>query len=306
MRLGPTDGLNRTVSWNAPVVDKEGNIYLGQELQRSPYVPCRFHGEKVHNGILCGEFMSFDSAGNLRWKVRTDGGTLGAQFTNDGKLVFQTWRGTIYIFDPDLKLDNSGRIISFLNSFPESAKKLMDYPTNEVVTECLYKAQNDKCITANIVAVSPQTGAIYNTVQGFVKGVRNSFLQRWNYDERTNRVTIDSGWNTDANLIGGCPSSPDISFDGKSLFVHDLDGNIFALDSDSGDTIHTAIIGYVPVGSSTTAPEFDHQDNLVGTYITFQRSMDLESEFNPYVRIMRYKNNEGYLGGLLGGTQLGV
>lgn len=250
--------------------------------------------------------MSFDSAGNLRWKVRTDGGTLGAQFTNDGKLVFQTWRGTIYIFDPDLKLDNSGRIISFLNSFPESAKKLMDYPTNEVVTECLYKAQNDKCITANIVAVSPQTGAIYNTVQGFVKGVRNSFLQRWNYDERTNRVTIDSGWNTDANLIGGCPSSPDISFDGKSLFVHDLDGNIFALDSDSGDTIHTAIIGYVPVGSSTTAPEFDHQDNLVGTYITFQRSMDLESEFNPYVRIMRYKNNEGYLGGLLGGTQLGV
>ena len=296
-RLGPDDGLNRTVSWNAPVIDNQGNIYLGQELDRRRSVKCRFEGESLAAGRRCGEYFSFDPDGNLRWSIVTDGGTLGAQFTNDGNVVFQTWRGTIYVVDPDPAIPDDSRVLSATNSFPDAAATLPDFPDNDVVMNCLYEARNDKCISGNILAVSPQTGSIYNTVQGFVKGSPDSYLQRWFYDAATHSVTLDTNWNTEIPLLGGCPSSPDISFDGRTLFVHDLQSNIYALDAETGDILAESDIGdgYTPVGLSTTAPEFDAEGNLIGTYVTFQRAMELDAEPKPYVRIMRYRPMEGFV-----------
>jgi outer membrane protein assembly factor BamB len=293
-RLGPAHGLDRTVSWNAPLIDRDGNIYLGQELPRNPAVPCRYEGQRKFGAILCGEFMSFDPTGRLRWKVRTDGGTLGAQFTSDGNVVFQTWRGTLYVLDPREGIAADARIIASLNSFPEAAATLPDFASNAVVVDCLYEAKNDLCISANIISVDPATDAIFNTVQGFVKGSPDSFLQRWQYDPLTRRLSLSEAWSTDAPLIGGSPSSPDIAFTGDVVFVNDLAGNIYAIDATAGTIVAQGEIGYVPVGSNTTAPEVDADGTILGHLITFQRPMDLNTEPKPYMRIMRYRPGSGF------------
>jgi len=293
-RLGPAHGLDRTVSWNAPLIDHSGNIYLGQESQRQPAEPCRFEGEASSAGSLCGQFLSFDPAGNLRWKVTTDGGTLGAQFTSDGNVIFQTWRGTIYVVDPQPGIFDHQRILHAINSFPEAAATLPDYPGNETVGNCLYRGFGDTCISANILAIHPHSDAIYNTVQGWVRGSPDSFLQRWLYNPLLKTVLIDPNWNSAASLIGGCASSPSIGFDGQVLFVNDFAGNIYAMDTETGNVVASGVIGYVPVGSNSIAAEIDERGNVIGHFISFQRAMELSVQPLPYMRVMRYRPGTGF------------
>ncbi len=213
--------------------------------------------------------------------MQTDGGTLGAQFTSDGNVVFHTCRSTLYVLDRREGIAEEPRIVAWLNSFPEGAVTLPRFMSNEVVVDCRYEAKHNLCISADLISVDPATDAIFNTAQGFVRNSPDSFLQRWQSDPASPTIRQ---WDQDfvLPLVGGSPSSPRSAFTGDVVTLNDLACNIYAIDGSNGAVLAQAEIGYVPVGFNTTAPELDAAGNIIGHLITFQSPMDLNTDPKPY------------------------
>lgn len=289
--LGVADGYNFTISYNPPTVDANGNLYLTQEKERAEGTACRFGDEEASQGALCADLIALDSNGDELWRADIDGSSLGLQLTSDGNIVFQTWRGTIYVVDRAPGIPAAQRVISATNSFPIAAETLPDDLTPGARI-CIGIGKGVECISGNIIAVHPDTDAIYNTVQGWVRGTEGSFVQRWTYDAASDTVALDEAWNTNAPLTEGSASSPDVSFDGASIFVTDFGNNVFALDATTGDSLAQTTIGYSPGGSAGTAPLVGADGSIEGSYVIPFAPGSLTDQ--AFVTILRYLPAVGF------------
>lgn len=283
VQLGSVAGLNGSIKFGQPLIDEAGNLYFSQDSLRPEGTPCRYEGEAEAGGALCGELWSLDPDGLLRWKIAIDGVSLSAQWTSDGKLLFQSWRGTSYVIEPGLEVTDDARILFARNHFPEAAATLPE----EADGACALTGVGDTCIIANTPAVDPTTGAIYNTVQGFVAGRVDTFIQRWNYEPSTHAVEVDPLWDISAPLTGGSASSPVIHFDGEVLFVNDADKGVYALDAFTGKQLAKVMLGYTPGGSIIIAPELDANGGVMGAWLAFNAG-DTSSGTN-FVTLAHYR-----------------
>jgi len=281
-----SQGLNSTMGFGQPVIDTVGNIYFGQEVTRDPATRCRFEGESLSEGDLCGEVMSIDSTGATRWRMRIDGSPISAQWTPDGKLLLQSWRGTTYIMEPDPLVPNSARVLFATNSFPEAAATLPDMP----IPRCIFDGQGSTCLIANTPSVDPVTGTIYNIVLDPLHSPNpeqpDGTIRRWTYDRVTHAVTLDANWGS-VRITGGSASSPDLSFTGKELFLNDATKQVYAIDTSNGALLAKTSIPYTPGGSLLSAPRLNRKGEIIGAYLGFNMPID-QFEPNPWLTILHY------------------
>lgn len=288
VKLRASHGLNATIGYGQPVIDVDGNIYFGQELTRDPALACRFEGEAVAAGELCGDLLSVDGTGQIRWRIRIDGSPISAQWTPDGKLLVQSWRGTTYVVEPDPAVPDAQRVLSAQNHFPVAAATLPDYP----VPRCVFDGQGSTCLIANTPSVDPVTGTIYNIVLDPLGSSDpeqpDARLRRWTYDRDTHVVSLDPTWGAGLTITGGSASSPDLSFTGRELFLNDAVKGVYAIDTDTGTVLAKGEIPYTPGGSLVSAPRLNRKGEIVGAYLSFNMPIN-QFEADPWLSIVHYQ-----------------
>ena len=213
-----SDVLGSLAVSSAPLLDRQGRLYLGD-------------GTAMH---------SFDRDGRQLWSHPIIGTPLSAQFTPMGDLLFITHVGVIYILDRDTGRDR-------IQPYPLAPSPKFD--PSEGARACMRGLP--ECPSANTPAIDPVTGRFYFTF--WTPGATSAGV-------RAMRITagpiprLIAEWTND-NIAGGSASSPDLSADGRRLYVTDNEGNLHALDARTGKPIWTYEIGYASDGSVSLSPE---------------------------------------------------
>lgn len=213
-----SDVVGRLAVSSAPLIDRERRLYLGD-----------------------GSMMrAFDRDGRILWTYPIIGAPLSAQFTPAGDLLFITHVGVIYILDratgkervapytlvPDPKFDPADGAIACMRGLPE-------------------------CPSANTPAVDMRSGRFYFTFWTPGKPAAGIRAMRITPGPKPRLV---AEWTND-NLPGGSASSPDLSADGKRLYLTDNEGSLHALDARTGKPLWTFAIGYGSGGSVSLSPD---------------------------------------------------
>jgi outer membrane protein assembly factor BamB len=209
--------VNRFASMSSPVIDRTGRLFIADS-------------EAMH---------AFDGDGNLMWETPIVGVPLSAQLTPNGRVVFITNVGVVYV----LYRENGRAVLPPLELIPGA---VFD-PT--LVNACALGTAD--CPVANTPAVDLDTGMIYFTF--WAPGAAQAGVRALRVIEDPT-PTITAGWVNDS-LPGGSASSPDISADGSRIYVNDNAGSVHALDAATGQEIWAAPIGYASGGSPSTSPE---------------------------------------------------
>jgi outer membrane protein assembly factor BamB len=191
--------------------------------------------------VADGEAMhALDRDGGLLWETRLNGVPLSAQFTPEGRLIFVTHIGTIYVLDRD----TGDEVLAPLELVPGATWD----PASGMAACARGTAE---CPAANTLAVDPDTGRFSFTF--WAPGAARAGLQAMRYTEDP-EPTITPLW-TNESLPGGSGSSPDLSADGTRVYVNDNVDSVHALDAETGEAIWTFPIGYASGGSPSTSPE---------------------------------------------------
>ena len=181
---------------------------------------------------------AFNQDGRRLWAMDIDGFPFSAQFTQTGRLIFITHIGTIYVVDR-----KTGRSII-------TPKKLAstEQPPDFDPRACMRGTKDCPC--ANTPAFDTVTGRIYFTF--WYPNTQAAALVAMQYTEAPHPA-LKMLWLND-DLPGGSASSPDISADGKTVYVNDNVSSIHAIDATTGIRRWSFDIGYAPGGSQSTAP----------------------------------------------------
>lgn len=179
---------------------------------------------------------SFDRDGKLRWTRPIIGVPLSAQFTPAGDLLFITHVGVIYLLDRE-----TGRP----RSEPYALVERPSYDPAAGARACMRGLPG--CPSANTPAVDLASGRLVFTF--WTPGAPNAGARAMRLGPRP-----EPEWAND-NLPGGSASSPDLSADGKRLYLTDNKGGLHALDAATGRIIWTVTIGYAAGGSVSLSPE---------------------------------------------------
>ena len=190
--------------------------------------------------VADGEAMhALDRDGGLLWERRLNGVPLSAQFTPEGRLIFVTHIGTVYVLDRD----TGDEVLAPLDLVPGAT-----WDPARGMAACARGTA--ECPAANTLAVDPDTGRFYFTF--WAPGAARAGLQAMRYTEDP-EPTITPLW-TNESLPGGSGSSPDLSADGTRVYVNDNVDSVHALDAETGEAIWTFPIGYASGGSPSTSP----------------------------------------------------
>ena len=181
---------------------------------------------------------SFDNAGKFRWRTKIEGFALSSQFLSDGTLIFVTYSGVAYLLDR-----SSGDIQYSLDLIPGEET---NPETNPI--DCLGGDAQSGCYSANTLALDPKTDRSFLTLAK--PGQSQAGVVALDYSPE--RPGLEIAWEQ-AGLTGGTAASPTISEDGARIYTHDLDDNLVALDSKTGDLVWTKGLGFSPQGSPTLA-----------------------------------------------------
>jgi outer membrane protein assembly factor BamB len=107
------------------------------------------------------------------------------------------------------------------------------------------------CPSANTPAVDERTGRFLFTF--WTPGESAAGLRAMQLHERRDRTWITPLWANEA-LPGGSASSPDLSADGRRLYVTDNEQGLHAIDARTGLEVWDAAIGGASAGSASTSP----------------------------------------------------
>ena len=179
---------------------------------------------------------SFDRAGRLRWTRLIEGVPLSAQFTAAGDLLFITHIGAIYILDR-----HSGLAIQAPHVLIPGAKS----ESGQSLRSCMRGLP--ACPIANTPAVDMKNNRVFFTF--WAPGAPTAGLRAMRLHPKLEPLWANDG------LPGGSASSPDLSNDGRRLYVSDNAGNMNALDAETGRIIWTIPIGYASGGSASVSPQ---------------------------------------------------
>jgi PQQ enzyme repeat. len=212
-----TDAVNKYAVASSVLIDREGRLFLADD-------------EAMH---------AFDNKGKLLWETPIKGFPLSAQFTQTGRLIFITHIGNVYVLDRK----NGKPLINGQNLLPGFAADSSFKPI-----ACM-KGTKD-CPCANTLAFDEKNGRFMFTY--WQPGTASAALWAMRYTEKP-RAGFVKLWENNS-LPGGSASSPDISVDGKRVYVNDNNGFLYALDADDGHVIWKYGIGFNPGGSQSTSP----------------------------------------------------
>jgi outer membrane protein assembly factor BamB len=213
-----SEEVDRFAVASSPLIDDEGRAFLAD-------------GEAMH---------AFDADGNVLWETPIVGVPLSAQFSPEGRVVFVTHIGRVYLLDRA----TGEPVLPPLELIPGATFDPADNMRGCALGLAL-------CPSANTPAVDLETGSMYFTF--WEPGAQQGGLRAMQITE-DEHPAITPLWTNDA-LPGGSASSPDVSADGSRLYVNDNAGNMHALDAATGEEIWRIPIGYASSGSASTSPD---------------------------------------------------
>jgi len=213
-----SDVVDKLAVASSPLLDRDGNLFVAD-----------------------GKAMrSFSPAGELRWTTPIIGVPLSAQFTPHGDVVVITNVGVIYILDRQ-----SGRAVMEPHALVPNPR----FDPSKGAMACMRGLP--ECPSANTPAVDMATGRIFFTF--WAPGAPRAGIRAMRITGGASPTLVEEWVNE--SLPGGSAASPDISADGKRLYLTDNEGGLHALDAATGNILWSYPIGYASGGSVSTSPE---------------------------------------------------
>lgn len=209
--------VDRFAVASSPLLDRDGRLFVADS-------------EAMH---------AFDRDGRLLWKTPIVGVPLSAQFTPEGRLLFMTHVGVVYV----LRRDTGAPMLPPYALIPGAT-----WTPADGMNACLIGTP--RCPAANTLAVD-RTGRFFFTF--WAPGSPQAGVRAMRYVERPAPALVPL-WTNDS-LPGGSASSPDVSADGARLYVTDNVDAVHALATDTGETVWTYRIGFAPGGSPSLSPD---------------------------------------------------
>ncbi|MCG6191180.1 outer membrane protein assembly factor BamB family protein [Maribellus maritimus] len=213
-----TEKVNRFAVASSALLDSNGRIFIADN-------------EAMY---------AFDDTGNLLWQTPIIGFPFSAQFTQTGRLIFITHIGRIYVLDRETG-EQILQPVDLTSSLTDSIKT--------DVRACMRGTKDCPC--ANTLAFDHKSGRFFFTF--WEPESDKAGLRAMQYIESP-VPELKSLW-INKSLPGGSASSPDLSFDGRRLYVNDNAGALYAVDALTGENIWRFEIGYEPGGSQSTSPD---------------------------------------------------
>lgn len=200
-----------------PVADSVANVYIGEE----------------------GGMYSFNEHGQRRWRIPVSGTPRSAQFTGDGNLLVVTHFGQVNVVDTQ-----TGRLVAPIYDMVRvpAVTDGTDVPRtapDHGLAACF--GGSPDCPVATTPAVDLATGRIVVTL--WRPGADRAALVALRYTGGDD-ARIAEEWSLD-DLPGGAVTSPVLSADGTTAYVHDGDGSLWAIDTASGSARWSHDPGYV-------------------------------------------------------------
>lgn len=209
--------VGQLASLSSPVVDDDGRLFVAD-------------GEAMH---------AFTPDGDLIWETPIVGVPLSAQLTPNGRVVFITNVGVVYV----LRRSTGQPVMPPVELVPGATFDPAD------VQAC---AQGTAaCAVANTPAIDLGSGTIYTTF--WAPGAPQAAVVALHLTEDPAPLLTEV-WVNDT-LPGGSGSSPTISADGSRVYVTDNVDALHALDAVTGETIWSVDIGFAAAGSPSVTPE---------------------------------------------------
>ncbi len=212
---------------STPTIDGETNAYVGES----------------------GAMWSYNYIGQPRWRTPVVGTPISAQFTPDGNLLFVTQLGYVYVLSRQTGDHVASPFALLGNLDPIRQPNHPIIPDNLNLPDCF--AGTAGCPVANTPAMDIKTGTFYTTVWRL--GAPTASLVALQYSGGAD-PKVKQLWSADM-LEGGSASSPDLSADGKTVYVNDNRNRLWALDTSNGQTRWIYDLGYTPLGSQSTSPD---------------------------------------------------
>jgi outer membrane protein assembly factor BamB len=206
--------LNGRAVSSSVTVDIDGNLYIADDVA----------------------MYSLTAEGEVRWSTPIDGNPLSAQFTPDGRLIFISHIGHIYVVERA-----TGAIVVEHDLLPDESYD----PAVANPLDCLLGGAESTCYSANTLAVDPVTGRIYFTFAP--PGEPAASLIAMDYTGGSDPA-LTPAWENHT-LDGGSAASPAISLDRTRIYTNDQADNLIALDAATGDTAWEQPLGFSPLGS---------------------------------------------------------
>lgn len=214
-----SDEVDRFAVASSPVLDRDGRIFLADS-------------EAMH---------AFDPDGNLLWETPILGVPLSAQFSPEGRLIFITHIGRIYL----LERETGAPLLEPIELVPGAT-----WQPSDGMNACLIGTATG-CPSANTPAVDLRTGRLFFTF--WAPGAAQAGVRAMQISEDP-VPAITPFWTNDG-LPGGSASSPDLSADGTRIYVNDNVDSVHAIDAATGQKIWSFAIGFAPGGSPSLSPE---------------------------------------------------
>lgn len=210
-----TDEVNKYAVASSALIDNDGHVYIADN----------------------SHMFAFDNGGHLIWRTAIAGFPLSAQFTRSGRLIFITHIGVIYVLNR-----GTGRPCVPPYELSEGA---IATGSAFAPVECMRGTAGCPC--ANTLAIDRRSDTFYftywepGTIQADLLAIQfngSGFSRLWR----------------NSTLPGGSASSPDISANGKRIYVNDNVGALHAIDATTGEEIWSYDTGYATGGSQSTSP----------------------------------------------------
>jgi outer membrane protein assembly factor BamB len=209
--------VDRFAAASGVLLDRDGRIFLAD-------------GDAMH---------AFDPDGNLLWETPIVGVPLSAQLTPNGRVIFITHIGRIYV----VRRETGEPVLPPVELIPGATWEPADG-----MTACLLGTAG--CPSANTLAVDLATGRFFFTF--WTPGAAQAGVRAMRFAEDP-VPSLTPLWSNDA-LPGGSASSPDLAANGSRVYVTDDVDSVHALDAATGTELWRFRIGFAPGGSPSLSP----------------------------------------------------
>lgn len=212
------DEVDELTVASSPVIDRDGRLF-------------------VADGAA---MRSFDRDGHQLWEAPIEGVPLSAQLTPEGRVLFVTHVGVVYVLDRE----TGEPMLPPVELVPDAT-----WDPAQGMAACA--RGTEECPSANTPAVDLDTGRVFFTF--WEPGAPQAGVRAMRYDEDP-EPALTPLWSNDA-LPGGSGSSPDLSADGSRVYVTDNVDAVHALDAATGEEVWSHPIGVASGGSVSLSPD---------------------------------------------------
>jgi outer membrane protein assembly factor BamB len=223
------EGLDAGAVTSAPVIDAEGDVYVGD----------------------ADEFWAFHPDGSSKWVSRMD--TLGVEGPFVSGLIRGDLVGGISVHGQVVLLERAtGALAAPVLDLPggpsPEGPPLPDW-TWEGLMDPVTKARTNDILmghryeVTNTPAVHPETGRIYLLAGG--RSLEEGSFYGIDLVDGALRIAFET------TLGPGTGTSPALSHDGTRLFAFEGDGSLIGLDAETGAVLFQREVGGVPASPST-------------------------------------------------------